>query len=183
MNQRSHNPKPVIRTERTSDHAQVTYVIESAFRDEKLSNHDEHHLVDRLRRSDAFVPELSLVAILDDEIVGHILLTRIVIRNEVEKIESLALAPVSVLPKFQGRGIGTQLIETAHQKAADLEFRTIVVVGHAQYYPRFGYTICQTKQIHFPFDVPIENGFIKSLQPNALSGLSGTVEYPKAFFD
>ncbi|MEL6925065.1 MAG: N-acetyltransferase, partial [Bacteroidota bacterium] len=135
------------------------------------------------RRSDAFVPELSLVAVLDDRIVGHILLTKVRIKNEVESFEALTLAPVSVWPEHQRKGIGGQLIEAAHRRAAALGYKSVVLLGHADYYPRFGYEPCSKYGVRLPFDAADENCMIVGLSANALEPLSGLVEYPKAFFE
>src|SRR5690606_26205955 len=112
-----------IRTEVDKDFKAVFDVIKNAFENEAYSDHQEHYLVERLRKSDAFVPELSLVAEINNEIVGYILLTKIkIIDVNANSYDSLALAPVAVLPNFQGKGIGRKLIETAHEKAKDLGF-------------------------------------------------------------
>lgn len=104
------------------------------------SDHQEQFLVERLRKSDAFIPELSLVA--EDEkgtIAGHILLTKLSIENDSETYESLALAPVSVKPEFQNQGIGGQLIREGHRVAQRLGYQSVILIGHENYYPKFGY--------------------------------------------
>lgn len=171
-----------IRTEVDKDFKAVFNVIKNAFENEAYSDHQEHYLVERLRKSDAFVPELSLVAEINNEIVGYILLTKIkIIDVNVNSYDSLALAPVAVLPNFQGKGIGRKLIETAHEKAKDLGFSSVVLLGHENYYPRFGYK--QTKEfgIKLPFDVPEANCMAIELMENGLQNVKGTVKYPKEF--
>ena len=138
----------IIRQEQTEDHLAVERIIEEAFANEAFSDQSEHHLVARLRTSEAFVPELSLVAELEGKIVGHILFTKITIGTS----DSLALAPVSVKPKFQGQGIGSQLITHGHEVAKKLGFGSAVLLGHAGYYPRFGYEKASDFNIHIPFD-------------------------------
>ena len=98
-----------------------------------------------------------------------------------KEINALALAPVSVLPKFQNRGIGTMLIENAHSIAKELNYELIVLLGHARYYPRFGYDQADKFGIKLPFDVPKENCMVKALTKNGLNGVNGTVVYPKEF--
>src|SRR3546814_4458689 len=112
----------------------VFYVIEKAFENEGHSDHREQFLVERLRKSTAFVPELALVAELDGAVVGYILFTKIQIVNAHKRTTSLALAPVAVLPAHQGKGIGGQLINSAHEKAKDLGFGSVVLLGHENYY-------------------------------------------------
>lgn len=172
-----------IREERPEDHSSVFELIEKAFRNEKYSDHQEHFLVERLRKSEAFVPKLSLVAVVENSIVGHILLTEIDIKTADHKIKSLALAPVSVLPEFQGQGIGGKIIQTAHQIARDLGYQSIILLGHEKYYPKFGYRPADEFGISLPFDVPKENCMAIELQPDALKNIQGAVVYPKEFFE
>jgi len=171
-----------IRTEIEHDFKAVYDVVRNAFKNEAYSDHDEHNLVGRLRRSDAFVPGLSLVAEADGDIVGHILLTEIAIVDDNGKRHtSLALAPVAVSPRFQGKGIGGKLIEAAHQKAKDLGYGSVVVVGHEHYYPKFGYRQAKEFGIRLPFDIPDANCMAIELQENALQHINGLVQYPQAF--
>lgn len=171
-----------IRQESDQDFQDVFNLIKNAFEREELSDHEEHHLVERLRKSDAFVPELSLVAEVDNQIVGHILLTKINIVDEnMHKFPSLALAPVSVLRDFQGKGIGGKLILAAHQKAKELNYNSIIVLGHENFYPRFGYKPSVYFGIKLPFDVPEANAMAIELDKDALKNVNGIVQYAKEF--
>ena len=172
----------VIRQEQEQDFAAVRRVIIQAFANDPHGDQTEHLLVERLRKSDAFIPELSLVAEVQGKVVGHILLTRIHIRNKTESHPSLALAPVSVLPAYQGKGIGGQLIEESHKRAQKLGFKSIVLLGHETYYPRFGYRQTDEFGIQLPFNAPPENCMVVELVPDGLEGVSGMVEYSEAFF-
>lgn len=175
--------KIYIRPEVPADYRKVERLVEKAFRHEEYSDHREQLLVARLRQSQAFIPELSLVAEAGGELAGYILLTglRIVAANE--SFEALALAPVAVLPALQGQGIGGKLIEAAHKRARALGHQRIVLVGHANYYPRFGYQPCEQYGIDLPFAVPPENAMVKELQAGALKGVRGEVLYPAEFFE
>jgi predicted N-acetyltransferase YhbS len=84
-------------------------VVEKAFKNEVRSDHKEQFLVAKLRKSNVFVPELSLVAEINEEIVGHIMFTKLLIKEGEMEYESLALAPVSILPEYQNKGIGSKL--------------------------------------------------------------------------
>ena len=170
-----------IRKEESKDIKTVFNLIEKAFESEQMTDHKEQYLVQKLRKSNAFVPELSLVAELENEIVGHILLTKLKIRNKQDEFDSLALAPVSVLPKYQGKGIGGKLIIEAHKKAKELGHKSIVLLGHEKYYPKFGYKQADFFGIKLPFDVPKENCMVIELIENGLNGVNGMVEYPKEF--
>jgi predicted N-acetyltransferase YhbS len=172
----------VIQQEQPADYPAVFALVEEAFRDLEISDHTEQFLVERLRKSDAFIPELSLVAEEEGKIVGHILLTKLKIRDGQQEFESLSLAPVAVLPNHQRQGIGAMLIEEAHRVARNLGYTSVILVGHENYYPRFGYKRASTFGISFSFEVPDANAMAVELTENGLAGIRGTVVYPSAFF-
>ncbi|KMQ65464.1 GCN5 family acetyltransferase [Chryseobacterium angstadtii] len=171
-----------IRQEEEKDHQEVFQLTEQAFRDMEHSDHQEHFLVEKLRKSEAFIPELSLVAeTKNGEIAGHILFTKLKIVNGSETFESLALAPVSVKPTFQNQGIGEQLILRGHAIAKALGFHSVILIGHENYYPKFGYEKTSNFGISFPFDIPEVNGMAVELTKDGLKNVKGMVEYPKEF--
>ena len=171
-----------IRQETLEDYSSVEEVIRSAFKNESLGEPTEHLLVKRLRYSSAFVPELSLVAETKNKIVGHILLSKVTITDGRKVQSSLSLAPVSVLPAYQGIGIGSRLIHTAHKIARSMGFSSVILLGHENYYPRFGYKKLKIFNINLPFDAPEENCMGLELLDAALSSISGEVKYPEEFF-
>lgn len=173
----------IIRQETIDDYKEVFNVVAMAFKDAEFADHSEQFLVERLRKSEAFIPELSMVAEVDGKIVGHILLTKIKIKNESAVFNSLALAPVSVLPTYQGKGIGASLIMESHKKAIELGYKSIVLLGHEKYYPRFGYERADKYGIELPFEVPKENCMVIALVEDGLKETNGMVEYPKAFYE
>jgi predicted N-acetyltransferase YhbS len=130
-----------------------------------------------------FVPELSLVAERNKAIVGHLMLTKLLIKNDGQNYEALALAPVSVLPEYQNQGIGSQLIIHGLKKSKEMGFKSIVVLGHEAYYPRFGFKPASTWGIKAPFDVPDESFMALELEDGILGDVSGTVVYCKEFFE
>ncbi len=170
-----------IRQEKGNDFKAVFNLIGKAFESEKFSDHREQFLVERLRKSRAFIPTLSMVAEIGNKIVGHILLTKLKIKNDQNEFDSLALAPVSVLPEYQGNGIGRMLIEHTHKKAKELGYNSVVLLGHENYYPKFGYQQADKFGIELPFDAPKENCMAIELTENGLRGVNGKVEYPKEF--
>ena len=107
-----------IREENKKDFDEVYNVIKTAFKTAEHSDGNEQDLVVDLRKSDNFIPELSLVAVQDNKVVGYILFTKIKIGN----FEELALAPLAVLPKYQKQGIGSELIEKGHIIAKKLGY-------------------------------------------------------------
>lgn len=170
-----------IRQEQKTDYQQVRSVIKSAFEDLAISDKTEHLLVERLRDSEAFVPDLSIVAEIEGKIIGHILISRVKINNAQSSFDALSLAPVSVLPEYQNKGVGSMLIVHAHKVAREAGHKAIVLVGHQDFYPKFGYLQSQEFNITFPFDVRPENAQAIELEEHGLRGVSGCVEYPKEF--
>lgn len=175
--------KIVIRQEENKDFDIVESIVEEAFKEAEHSDHLEHKLVKRLRDSVAFIPELSLVAIDNDNIVGHILLTKIDIVDGDKITKSLALAPLAVVPSHQKKGIGGMLIEKALEVAKVIGYTSVIVLGHEDYYPRFGFQKASKWSIKAPFEVPDEAFMAIELVPGSLQGANGVVSYAKEFFE
>ena len=176
------NTPITIRQEMPQDHANIYELIREAFAPVEESDHNEQDLVERLRHSSSFIPELSLVAETGQgELVGHILLTRIRIINDAQAFPSLAVAPLSVLPSWQRQGVGSALIREAHRRAATLGYESAVLLGHPQYYPRFGYLPAHRFSVRFPFEAPADCCMVVELLPDGLKGVQGRVEYDPAF--
>ena len=173
----------VIRQETSNDVAEVNELVKEAFLAVAYSDHTEHDLVDRLRKSSHFIPELSLVAVFKEKIKGYILLTLAGIKMDDSVHPTLALAPVAVHPDHQKSGIGAGLIEYAHHKAIELGYESIVLIGHQDYYPKFGYQLAKKFGIVFPFDVPEPNSFVLELKEGGLKGITGQVVYAKEFLE
>jgi predicted N-acetyltransferase YhbS len=170
----------IIRQETKKDYKLTESVIEEAFMDADYSDQVEHTLVHKLRKGKAFIPELSLVAEIDNKIVGHILFTRMSIRGSGE-FESLSLAPVSVLPEFQRRGVGSKLIREGLSVAKDLGFESVIVVGHKDYYPKFGFEKASKWGITSSFEIPDEVFMATELKKESLKGKSGVIKYAEEF--
>ncbi len=169
----------IIRQENKSDYDKVYEVVKLAFENMEYADGDEQDLVNRLRKSAAYIPELSLVAELNGEIIGHIMFTK----ASVEGKTCLTLAPLAILPKYQKQGVGSALINEGHRIAKELGYSVIIVVGHEKYYPKFGYDRASKYGITSSFDVPDEAFMIIELIPSALSDFSGKFELAKEFFE
>ena len=165
-----------IRQENIKDYKEVYNVIKTAFETAEHSNGNEQDLVVALRNGDGYIPELSLVAEIDGQIVGYILFTKIIIGKYVE----LALAPLAVLPEYQRQGIGSKLIKEGHKIAKSLGYHYSIVLGNQNYYSKFGYIPAIQYEIKSPFDVPNEN-FMAIKLNNTNIEVKGIVEYPKEF--
>lgn len=167
----------IIRQETPDDYDEVYRLIQEAFRTAEHTDLNEHNLVTALRKSESFIPELSLVAAEDGKIVGHILFTK----AHVNDTEVLALAPLSVLPGCQNRGIGLSLIEAGHKIARRLGCRYSVVLGHPTYYPKAGYIPASEFGIKAP--PGIDERFLMAICLNGNPAmLNGVMTYDKAFY-
>lgn len=128
--------------------------------------------MDELRKAGRTI---SFVAEQDGAVVGHILFSPI----QVESVPVLALAPMAVMPKFQRRGIGSQLVRAGIEECRKGKHRAIVVVGHPEYYPRFGFRPARSRGILSPF--PVKDGAFMVLELAPGPPLRGLVAYPPAF--
>lgn len=137
----------LIRQEKAEDYEAVYHVVQEAFRNAEYTDGNEQNLVVALRKSKAFIPELSLVAVEDQRVVGYILFTKAVVNG----VQVLALALLAVLPEYQNRGIGLDLIAEGHRAARSLGYGYSVVLGHPQYYPKAGYLPASRYGIRAPF--------------------------------
>ncbi len=167
-----------IRPERVGDEAAIYEVNRLAF-----GRETEPRLVDALRASDSFIPELSLVAEQAGRIVAHILFSRATIRTTGGEIPVLVLGPVAVLPECQNRGIGSQLIEAGLEDAREMGERIVVLIGHPWYYPRFGFKPARPLGIDYPTPIRDEVFMVLELTVDALDGIRGTLALPPPFAD
>ena len=162
----------VVRPETIADYAGIRLVNEAAF-----GGAEEADLVESLRASGAAL--LSLVAETDGQVVGHILFSRMSIDTTLAPIAAVALAPVAVLPQWQRQGIGDALIRRGLDLLRESTERIVIVVGHAGYYPRFGFSTALARSLEGPF--PRDVFMALELSAGALDGVSGRVRYPEAF--
>ena len=139
----------------------------------------EADLVDKLRSIKAFI--LSLVALSDGHITGHILFSPVTLDPIQAGIRGAGLAPVAVLPEFQRRGIGSSLIRHGIEQCKKAGYDYIVLLGHPDYYPRFGFVPSVKYIIRCEYDAPVEAFMILELSAGALTGHSGTVKYLPEF--
>ncbi|WMT42125.1 N-acetyltransferase [Paenibacillus sp. D2_2] len=166
----------LIRQETSKDYNAVYNLVKEAFASAEHSDGNEQDLVAALRNGAAFVPELSLIAEIDGIIAGHILFTEAKVGNDIV----LVLAPLSVLPEFQKRGIGSALIKEGHKIARELGYQYSLVLGSETYYPRYGSLPAEQFGIEVPDGMPSVNFMAIKLQDNA-KPVSGAVTYAKEF--
>ena len=163
-----------IRPERPEDASRVRYVNELAF-----GQPAEADLVERLRR--ACADSLSLVAD-DDSVVGHILFTPVVVESAGRPVTGMGLAPMAVLPDRQRQGIGSQLVRRGLDILRERGCPFVVVVGHPEYYPRFGFEPASTHGLVSQWDgVPDAAFMVLLLNVRAMAGVSGVAKYREEF--
>jgi len=165
-----------IRPELPEDTTDIRRVNEEAF-----ERAVEANLIEKLRARDKVT--LSLVATSEDRVVGHILFSPVTIESAGQSCTALGLGPMSVLPSYQNSGIGSQLVSAGLEECRRLGCEIVVVLGHAEYYPRFGFVKASTHGIGCEYDAPDEAFMVLELREGALAGRGGTVKYQPEFND
>jgi len=122
---------------------------------------------------------LSLVAVEESNIVGHILFSDLLIETEHAVLHAVSLAPMAVIPQYQRRGIGSALVRRGLEVCRERGKSIAVVLGHPAYYPRFGFSAELAKNLRGPYSG--DAWMAVELIPGALDGVKGTVRYPEAF--
>jgi putative acetyltransferase len=163
----------IIREERQGDAERIRAVNLAAF-----ETTTEADLVDALRERATQLT--SLVAEDDTKIIGHILFSPVTLENE-PALTLLGLAPMAVLPSRQRQGVGSGLVREGLERCRQLNAAAVVVLGHPEYYPRFGFSPASRLSLRSEYDVPDEVFMVCELRDGALSGLSGTIRYHPVF--
>ena len=164
-----------IRNEEPGDSAAIRAVNEGAF-----GQTDEAEIVDKLRAAGNSV--LSLVAVRDGEIVGHVQFSPVTIEHEGSTIEGVGLGPMAVLPDFQDQGIGSALVEAGLAAVGDRGCPFVVVLGHPHYYPRFGFSPASEQGIASQWeDIPDEAFMALILDEGEMNNVSGVATYGPEF--
>ena len=160
-----------IREERPDDIAAIREVNRRAFGQDQEGN-----IVDALRTNGAAL--LSLVATVNGQVAGHIMYSLLTVA---ENADGVALGPMAVVPEYQRQGIGTKLIGAGNRKIKDAGYPFIIVVGHAEYYPRFGFRPASEYGIKCEWDVPDEVFMLLVLNEAKMQGASGLAKYRHEF--
>ena len=163
-----------IRRQTPEDAAAIRHVNEDAF-----GSTVEADLVEKLHSRQVFT--LSLIATCEERVVGHILFSPVTIESESLSFAAVGIGPMAVLPDYQRRGIGSQLVRAGLGECERLGHEIVVVLGHPDYYPRFGFVPASTYGIKCEYEVPDETFMVLELSKGALAGRSGTVKYQPEF--
>lgn len=165
----------IIRKEIPQDLPAITHINQEAF-----ARDAEAKLVVKLRQNGKIT--LSLVAVLEEQLVGHILFTPMTITAAAGDITPVVgLGPVAVLPEYQRQGIGSHLCQTGIKMCREAGHQAMLVLGHPAYYPRFGFQQADHFGITCAYDVPAEAFMALELQDGALSQVSGVAAYEPEF--
>lgn len=164
----------IVRAETPEDRGGVRRVNELAFETAAEAN-----LVDALRESGA--AHVSLVAEEGGRIVGHILFSPVSVESKGGDWEATGLGPMAVLPERQGRGVGSALVREGLRECLRRGREVVFVLGHADYYPRFGFRTAGPLGVTCEFPAPEEFFMVAELTPGALAGRTGLVKYRPEF--
>ena len=163
-----------VRRERPEDVAAIAHVNDTAF-----DQPDESRIIQAVR--DAGHSAISLVAAAEGLIVGHILFTPVDLESSGPPVTVFGLGPMAVLPAWQRKGIGSKLVESGLRECSDLGCQAVVVIGHPEFYPRFGFRPARGFGLRSEFEVPNEVFMATELIPGALAGRGGLVRYVREF--
>jgi len=167
-----------IRTELLSDFAEVFNLNVLAFN----KREDESKLIARIRESDGFIPELSLVAEENGKIVGHALFSEAEIVDDENHYNVIVLAPIAVLPDQQKQGVGGRLIYEGLKRSKELGYHYVFLIGHPSYYPKFGFKSARKYGFELTqFNVPDDVFMVYELTDERK--IKGELMYPSSFFD
>ena len=162
-----------IRPEIETDRSAIRAVNEAAF-----GTAVEANLVELLRGRP--IRLISLVAALDDAIVGHILFSPVSL-SEHPQLALMGLGPMAVAPEHQRKGIGSALVREGLAECKRVACQAVVVLGYAEYYPRFGFVPASRYGVRCEYDVPDDVFMISALDERALDGVCGLIRYDEAF--
>lgn len=162
----------LIRPETPEDIETIHVLNQKAF-----AREEEARLVDALREADYV--HLSLVAVQDGKLVGHVLFSKLTIHTNSNKLPALCLGPVAVLPEKQHQGIGSALIEAGLEQCGAKGHKIVLVLGDPAYYGRFGFSVQRAEHLDSPY--PREAMMALDLEPGVLEGVKGRVHYPPPF--
>lgn len=163
-----------IRSEQPGDQSQIRRINQQAFADDAEAN-----LVETLRKTG-----LSLISLVAEEnalLIGHILFSPVTLAGQKHAVPIAGLAPMAVLPEWQGRGVGSLLVKAGLEYCANAGYLAVVVLGHPAYYSRFGFVPASNFQIKSEYNVPDEVFMLKELKDFALRGIKGTIQYHPVF--
>lgn len=170
-----------IRLEEKKDLFKTENLTREAFWDLFQPGCDEHLALHQLRKSQAFIPELDYVACVDEEIVGNIVYSKAVIRNDKEEYTVLCMGPLCVIPSRQKTGIGSQLLKFTIEKTKGMGYPAIVIFGNPAYYHRFGFKDAKEYNIQTSEGQNMDAFMVLPLDEEKLQKINGRFFEDQAF--
>ncbi len=170
----------IIRQEQKDDYETVYRFVQTAFETARVKDGTEQELVNKLRESDRYIPELALIAEEQGRMIGYLMLTKTSITNADGEHEALVLAPIAVAMEHRNAGIGSELMRAGMEKATAMGFKAIFLAGDTAFYTRFGFVPAIRHGIKCNLEIPeelVENIMLCELHPQALNGITGTFEF------
>lgn len=171
----------LIRNASQNDFYATEFITREAFWNLYLSGADEHLVLHNLRKSNAYLPSLDLVAIHNGEIIGHCISTLAHVVNENDSAEVLCLGPISVSPELQNSGIGSMLINESIKIAKEFKHPAIILYGDPNYYHRFGFTNAEKYGITTKDGKNYDPFMALELNNNSLTNIQGRFIEADAF--
>lgn len=169
-----------IRTETEKDFLAIHNLVETAFKTAEVSDGREQDFVLQLRVGGNYIPELALVLEEQGELIGHIMLTKTYIETSEGIVDSLLLGPVAIKLEQRKRGLGAKLIRESMERAKQMGFRSVILVGNPDFYCRFGFVETVKKGIGNSNGIPDKYVQVCELVPGALDGIHGTILFETA---
>lgn len=168
-----------MRQETKSDYPNVYRFVEVAFQTARVTGGEEREMTEHIHNSDKYISELSLIAEIDGQMVGYIMLSKTTVTNGENAYEALLLGPVCSQKELRNQGIGSQLIKKAISIAKNIGFTAVFLAGDRHYYSRFGFVPASEYGIKCQYEIPanlLDNIMALEIIPGALDGITGIVE-------
>ncbi|HRJ85594.1 MAG: N-acetyltransferase [Ignavibacteria bacterium] len=165
-----------VRGEKAADYDTISEINRLAF-----GREEEANLVNAIRKTKSYEFGFSLVAVKEDIILGHVLFSRGFITHRGRRFKCLILGPIAVHPEHQRKGIGKALVNEGLERAKEVGFGAVIVVGDPAYYSAFGFKPAGGMRLRTTLGIPDENFMAKEISRNALRGILGTVMFPREF--
>lgn len=166
----------LIRQETEQDFTAIYDLVKAAFQTARVSDGDEQDFVVQLRSGSSYIPELALVMEQDGRLIGHIMLTKTYVQGASGSFEALLLAPIAIALEHREKSNGSKLIAESFQRAKTMGYTAVFLVGDPAFYERFGFRPTVSFGIQYTLPIPEQNVMACELTPNALNGVSGTVD-------
>ncbi|MDR2026759.1 MAG: N-acetyltransferase [Prevotellaceae bacterium] len=165
-----------LRLEEEKDYRLIEELTREAFWNVHFPGCGEHLLVHKLRKADEFVKGLDFVALYDNKIAGNIVYAKAKVKDNGKEHTVLTFGPVSVLPEYQNRGIGSKLINHTVKLSKEMGYKAIIIYGYPEYYKKFGFTASKEKEITNSEKKYPAALLVLELYPNALNGIKGVFD-------